>query len=294
MILWANLHGSFAIGLVIAAAFGLEALLSAENRAGALRQWLVFGLACAAAVLVNANGIDGVFHPLKIANMAMLPLIDEWKPSSPAVTPFFFAVLLLVLVLIWRKRPRLHAVRWALLAALLALALFQVRHQAVLAIAAAMLLPAMFAKDIAPATTVRRTAAVIAAAGIALFVAIRAILPITPAYGEANPWKLIAAVPSELRSQPVLNGYVMGGPLILSGIRPYVDGRGDMYGDDLVVGYKRMTDGDAAELSKAVRRWNIRWAILPNRYTKLVALLDRSADWRRVYKDEIGAIYVRR
>ena len=26
----------------------------------------------------------------------------------------------------------------------------------------------------------------------------------------------------------------MGGPLILSGIRPYIDGRGDMYGDDLV------------------------------------------------------------
>ena len=26
----------------------------------------------------------------------------------------------------------------------------------------------------------------------------------------------------------------MGGPLILSGIRPYVDGRGDMYGDELV------------------------------------------------------------
>ena len=29
----------------------------------------------------------------------------------------------------------------------------------------------------------------------------------------------------------MLNGYSMGGPLILSGIRPYIDGRGDMYGD---------------------------------------------------------------
>ena len=44
----------------------------------------------------------------------------------------------------------------------------------------------------------------------------------------------------------MLNGYSMGGPLILSGIRPYIDGRGDMYGDELVVGYSRIAHGDAA------------------------------------------------
>ena len=81
-----------------------------------------------------------------------------------------------------------------------------------------------------------------------MIVTIRAVLPIDLPENEANPWQLIAAVPPELRSQPVLNGYAMGGPLILSGIRPYVDGRGDMYGDELVVDYKRITDGDAASL----------------------------------------------
>jgi hypothetical protein len=131
------------------------------------------------------------------------------------------------------------------------------------------------------------------AGAIALFVAVRAILPIAPPYTETNPSRLLAAVPPELRGQPVLNGYSMGGPLILSGIRPYVDGRGDMYGDELVVGYKRITEGDAAELARAVQRWNIRWAILPNRYPKLVSLLDRSPDWRRTYKDQVGVIYVR-
>ena len=38
-----------------------------------------------------------------------------------------------------------------------------------------------------------------------------------------------------------------------------------MYGDELVLDYKRITDGDAAALDAAVRRWNIRWAILPRR-----------------------------
>ena len=75
---------------------------------------------------------------------------------------------------------------------------------------------------------------------------------------------------------------------------PKIVWRGDMYGDELVVGYKGITEGDAAELARAVERWDIRWAILPNRYAKLVALLERSPDWRPIYKDEVGIIFVRR
>jgi hypothetical protein len=100
-------------------------------------------------------------------------------------------------------------------------------------------------------------------------------------------------VPSELRSQPVLNGYSMGGPLILSGIRPYIDGRGDMYGDELVLGFYRMAHGDRAEFAAAVQRWNIRWAIIPNDSKGLIALLDSTPGWRRIRRDKVGAIYVR-
>jgi len=290
MVLWANLHGSFVIGLVIAAAFGLEALVASPDRGAALRSWGLFGAACLAAIFVNANGLEGVLHPLRIANLEMLPLIDEWKPSSPKVTPFFFLAVTAALLLIWLHRPRLHPVRWALLGFLLVLAMLQTRHQAVLAIVSAMLLPMGLARPherTAPAIPWFVTAAA------AALVVVRAVLPITLPSNEANPWQLIAAVPMQLRSEPVLNGYAMGGPLILSGIRPYVDGRGDMYGDELVVGYKRITDGDAAALAQAVQRWNIRWAILPHRYVKLVALLDRSAGWRKLHEDKVGVIYAR-
>ena len=292
MVLWANLHGSFVLGLLIAGAFGLEALLVSPDRTRALRQWLLFGAACAAMVFVNANGIAGVIHPLLVAKLQHLPLIDEWKPSNPTITPFFFVVLAGVIALIWFKRPRLHPVRWALLAALLALALFQTRHQPVLAIVAAMLLPPGFAKTV-PAGGIARSIGWMTAAAVAALVVIRTMLPVTLPYNEANPWKMIAAVPPELRDQPVLNGYSMGGPLILSGIRPFVDGRSDMYGDDVIVAYKKITEGDPAVFADSVRRWNIRWAILPLRYTKLIGLLDHSPEWRRIYVDKMGAIYVR-
>ena len=290
MTLWANLHGGYVFGLAIAAAFGLEALVASGDKARAFRQWLIFGLACAAAVFINGNGVEGVFHPLRFTQLEMLPLIDEWKPSSPAKTPFAFGVLAVVVVLIAWRRPRLHWVRWLLLAALLGAALLQVRHQSTLAIVAAMLLPAGFANSSQGATDSSWKWVLLGGAGILL--GIRAAMPIDLPQNEANPWKLIAAVPPELRSQPVLNGYSMGGPLILSGIRPYVDGRGDMYGDNLVVGFSRMSRGDAKLFDDIVRRWNIRWAIVPND-SGLVRLLDGSSGWRRIYRDEVGAIYVR-
>jgi hypothetical protein len=293
MALWANLHGGFVFGLAIAGVLGLEALIASADKPRALRQWLLFGLACVAACFVNGNGVEGVLHPLRFTQLQMLPLIDEWKPSSPSRTPFFFAVLAITLALMLWKRPRLPWVRWLLLAALLGLALLQVRHQAMLAIVAAMLLPHGFAAEPEADRRFDPRLGWIAAAAAVLLVGLRAAMPLTPPDNEANPWKLIAAVPPELRSQPVLNGYSMGGPLILSGIRPYVDGRGDMYGDALVVDYSHIAHGDAPAFGAAVNRWNIRWAILPNG-SKLVPLLDRSPDWRRFAHDQVGVIYIRR
>ena len=91
----------------------------------------------------------------------------------------------------------------------------------------------------------------------------------------------------------MLNGYSMGGPLILAGIRPYIDGRGDMYGDKLVLGFARIAHGDANEFEAAVQRWNISWAIVPNGSKPLIAMLDRTPGWRRIGGDKVGAIYVR-
>ncbi len=293
MTLWANLHGGYVFGLAIAAAFGLEALVSTPDKTRVIKQWGLFGLACAIAVFINGNGVEGVFHPLRFTQLEMLPLIDEWKPSSPAKTPFSFGVLAITLALIVWKRPRLPWVRWLLLAAMLGLAMLQVRHQAMLAILAAMLLPQGFATRDAVAALIDRTMGWVAAAGAAVLIALRAILPLTPDNNEANPWKLIASIPPELRSQPVLNGYSMGGPLILSGVRPYIDGRGDMYGDQLVVGFSRIGQGDRAAFDATVAKWNIRWAIIPNDSRAMIHLLDTTAGWRRIRHDQVGSVYVR-
>lgn len=293
---WANLHGGFVFGLLFAAVFGFEALVATPDKARVVRQWGLFGLACAIAVCINGNGLEGVVHPVRFTGLQMLPLIDEWKPSNPAVTPVFFGVLAVTIALIAWKRPRLHWVRWLLLAGILALALLQARHQAMLGIVAAIILPEGFAKGTGDAidATRRSRAILLTIPAMAFLVAVRTWMPIKPLENEANPWRLIAAVPAELRSQPVLNGYSMGGPLILSGVRPYIDGRGDMYGDDLVLGFAKIVHGDRASFDAAVKRWNIRWAIQPNESNRFIAMLDRTPGWRRIYRDKVGVIYVRK
>lgn len=293
IMLWANLHASFVMGLAIGAVFGLEAIINSKNRKRAFRQWAIFGLACIVAFCINPNGVHALLYPLSFKDLQLVPLIDEWRPSSPRVTPHFFVVLVLALVLIVWTRPRLSWVRWLLLGGLLGLALLQVRHQAMFAIVAAVILPAGFAQNRPAVQRVAPRLAWTLAISAAALVILRFLMPLYAPDNPANPWKLIATVPPELRSQPVLNGYSMGGPLILSGIKPYVDGRSDMYGDELVLGFWRMSRGDRAAFDDAVNRWNIRWAIVPNDSKGMIRLLDTTPGWRRIRHDPVGSVYAR-
>jgi hypothetical protein len=92
----------------------------------------------------------------------------------------------------------------------------------------------------------------------------------------------------------VFNGYSFGGPLILAGIKPYIDGRADLYGDAFVSDYEQITRGDRARFNRAVDRFGIRWTMLPPSSSPLIAALDASPRWRRIYADRVGIIHVRR
>lgn len=298
ILLWANLHGSWALGLAIAALFALDTLIAVKWERRVLMGWLVFGLVSTAMALLTPNGIDGFLHPLHVSQMATLQLVQEWRPSDLKTTPWFFAVLgVVVVALLWR-RPRLTPVRALLIAALTAMALYQMRHQAVLAIVAAVVLAPAFGRTsndpVAEDPKQRRQLYAGLAAAVALLAAVRLVLPLVPAENEANPRRALAAIPPKLRHQPVFNGYTLGGPLILAGTPVYIDGRQDFYGDRFLLDYKRMLDGDETAFENEAARRGIIWTMLPAKGAKLVAKLDRSPRWRRLYTDPSVVIHVRR
>ena len=298
MVLWANLHGSFAIGLVIAAVVALDACIKVGWRWPTVRGWLIFGIASTLAAMVTPNGVQGFLHPLSVAQLQTLPLIVEWRPSDWGRTPHFFVALgIAALLMAWRG-VSLRPVMAGLLALLLLLAFHQMRHQAVLAIVASMMLPRAMGRGPRPALLAdpqqRRLVAVGLMSALTGLLMFRMLTPLEPAENGANPKSAIAALPTELRTAPGLNGYGFGGPLILAGIRPYIDGRQDMYGDAFFADYRRILDGDRAAFDQAVRRFAVQWTMVPPRYPALIKRLDSDPAWERIYADEIAIIHRRR
>lgn len=287
LVVWTNVHASFPLAIVIAAAIALDALVAAKWRTWP--QWGAFLALSLLALLLNANGFHGVIQPFHITELKMLPTIMEWQASTPGLTPQFYGVLLLIVGLLLWRGAKLPIGQLLLLLVLLGLAFKQVRHQEWLAIVAAVILPAHFHSAGWPKPGIRPFLLLAVPA-----IAVRLLIPLVPTEDAANPRHLLAAVPAQLRDQPVLNGYTFGGPLILAGIRPYIDGRADMYGDAFFSDYVQITDGDTAAFNRAVRRYDIRWTILPYGDQALIKTLDASTEWRRLYADKIGVIHVRR
>ena len=286
LVIWTNIHPSFPLAPIVAGGIGLDALI--ETKWATLGDWLIFGGVSAGALMLNANGLAGVVQPIRISLLSSLSAIGEWRATSPTNSPIFFWLFILGLGLILWSRIKIPLGRLLLLLTLLALSFSHVRHQASFAIVAACIVPTLWRSQ--PDRHQVQQWFLIAAIP---FLAYSVLKPITPPESNANPWHLIRAIPPQLRNEPVLNEYSFGGPLILAGIKPYIDGRAEMYGDDFVKNYTDIADGNMQAFDLAVKRYGIRWIMWPTISKKLPNALDRSGEWRRIYADRIGLIYVK-
>jgi len=286
LVVWTNLHASFPLALIIEAAIGLDALISA--RWSTIRSWLAFGALSVLALMLNANGLAGLLQPFETSSLSMLPFIAEWHASTTNSTPEFFAVVIIGAGALLYSGVRVPIGRLILVLVLLGMAFLHVRHQSFFIIVAACVLPPLASRP----TTSNRSPRWLLAGALPLL-AWQASTPLLPAEGQGNPRRLIAAIPADLRNRPVLNDYSFGGPLILAGISPYIDGRAEIYGDAFVADYFKITGGDMRAFSDAVRRYDIQWTMLSHDQARLIRSIEASGEWRRVYADEIGVIDVR-
>jgi hypothetical protein len=128
--------------------------------------------------------------------------------------------------------------------------------------------------------------------GGALFVAVIAARLVTPQVRTDSPTAPVTAlahVPLALRRQPVLNDYDFGGYLIFQGIRPYIDGRTDMYGDVFMGDYNQIQFGNTAALNRAINHYGIGWAIAPPNLF-LTQALQRAPGWKQIYADKTAVV----
>jgi len=175
------------------------------------------------------------------------------------------------------------------------MALQHMRHEMLLAVLAPMLLARPIAEALGAraAPTPGPSRAWVAALSLLLsLTAARIALPISRGDSATSPMTALAAIPAELAVKPMLNNYAFGGYLIYAGLRPFVDGRADMFGDAFLGQYARILAGEPEAVEDALKRYDIAWTIFaPGQ--RVVAQMDREPGWRRLRADAWAVIHVR-
>jgi hypothetical protein len=298
MTIWANMHGSFIFGFALLGPMALEALIAAPagKKLTAVRGWVLFGLLALAAALVHPLGYETLLFPIKLMGLKSLSHVLEWRPESfDTLGPVEIDLLALIGFALYRPM-RVAPVRMLLLLGLIHLALHHTRHATILGLIAPMILARPIAEAVGCHPEAQRALTrVQSAVFLALFVVaslVRVAIPVKRVDGPTAPISALAAVPAELRERPGLNHYNFGGYLIYSGVKPFVDGRTDMYGDEFLEKFFHLAAADPKALDETLDKFNIAWTMFPPD-EPVVRLLDARPGWTRLYKDEFAVIHVR-
>lgn len=300
MVVWANAHASFIFGLALIGVFAIEALVVTTNHRATIREWGVFGTASLVGSLLTPSGFHGLIFPFYVSNLAVLPYIAEWLPVDFTTWSGFEIILLGTLFLLLFRPVKIPPFRLILLLYVLHLTLQHSRQQIVLAVVATLLLAEPIGRawrsvslpnPVLPWRTARPIIAILTILAVTL-TGYRLADPVRRSDSAGVPETALRRLPLALRTQRVFNEYSFGGSLILIGIRPYIDGRSDMYGDAFSIDYFKTSRGDIARFQRADAKWRFGWTILPPRNT-LNVLLNADPHWRRIYADETAVIHVR-
>ena len=267
-------------------------------------KWGAFLVAATACALLTPNGVKGLLYGFYVTSMPHLRWINEWKSFSFQSPSFFEMALFFTLFICLYRGVRVGAVRLGLLLLIFYLTLQHLRQEIILAVMAPLLLADPLRRVFEPSWTEHapptgwpppRDIAVAIAVVAALFgglVAWRVATPEVRRDSGVVPYTALEHVPAALRARPVFNNYSFGGWLVLEGVRPFMDGRSDMYGDDLLKLYLDVEAADPTAVDIALHRYNIQWTILAPS-SALVKRLDATPGWRRLYADKWAVVQVR-
>jgi len=314
MVVWANVHGSFTLGLALGAALALDAVLACPQgqRRAAAGRWAAFVVLSVVAAMVTPATWEGLWYTVHVMRLTVaLDVITEWRsPDFHRLQPLELW-LMLMLAIACTGRMRLPWLRLVLVLGLLHLALKHQRNVAVLGLVSPLLIAAPLARHWRATANTRRDAealdrwfaalavparpAAIGVAALAAALLIGAALQSNRFAPTAmrNPEVAVKAAMRAGAHGPVLNAYDFGGYLIHSGVPVFIDGRAEMYGDALLQrSMNALTLRDPADLPRLLDDFHIGWTLLePD--APAVALLDRMPGWRRVHADSVAVVHLR-
>jgi hypothetical protein len=325
MLLWANLHGGFVLGLVVLAiTVGGEWLNRATRRPDAWTrdELRAFGVTLGATLgvtIVNPNGIRQLLYPLTfVLPNAYTNLIQE--SASPnfhmPVIMVFEAMLLALAVAVFVGRPGLNWTHLLLVLAFTHLAFSQVRNVAVWAVVVSPLVAFYLQKavpgvrELFPMARYRRRpvsggAASILNVVLLLLVGVAYLVEGTHFVNAATlrqvevenfPREAMRYLDRHSLPPRVFVSYAWGGYLLWNEFpryRDFMDSRADtLYTASILDDYLAAYDADPSW--RAVLNERRVDTVLVERTAPLAQVLAQDRGWRLDYRDSIAVLYSRR
>lgn len=321
MVLWANLHGGFVLGLAIITPFAIESVVGADPDEcfNVCRRWVEFIVAAFLSALINPIGwhvYEFFFH---LMNNGYLKNISEWRMTKLAEDLDLLLWLNTLLMLSMLGMLRLPVVRIVFILVLFYEALLFVRYISIFAILIPFVIATPFGAgyktwlsgfgsrsslgsktsqklDFWFETFARPSSWVAKSAGFCLVL----LVALWAYYFNKNepnngivPERAVNQILAKGVTGNVLNTAGSGGYLILKGIPVYVDGRADLYGSEFMQRYTEIlsiTSPDA--LSSVLNSTHISWVLMPNG-ANLSKQMASVKGWEEFYADQSAVVYRR-
>jgi hypothetical protein len=307
-LLWVNTHGSFIIGIGVIATYLLAGLFSFEKGSVRAVAWTrsqrikleTALLLCIAVLPITPYGTQLAVYPFDMAFSQPINIanISEWRPMPFDILGgkmfLGYIVIFFLLQMFFRFTWRLEELCLALGGTVMAcihvrfVLLFVPFFAPVLAASLARWVPAYKRhKDQFIANAV-----IMAAVVIAMFHYFPSRADLDKKVAKTYPVAALDYLRTHNVSRRMLNGYGYGGYLVFSGEKTFIDGRGDLYERNGILGdYVYFINLKPGSL-QVIRNYGVETCLL-DRGDGLVTTLLASPEWRQIYSDNTSAILVR-
>ncbi len=318
MLLWANMHAAYIMGLLVLGLTLAGHILNRLTGAGGdvslswpqIRHLALVSLLALLAVLINPNGYRLLLVPLQTVSIgALQAFIAEWQAPNfhqPDIWPFAVMLVLLLVALSWGRRP-FDWVDYLLLAMGVYLALTAVRSISLFALIATPILSQHLHAGLERAGLRLRTVGQVRLriAWLNTGLVVMVVLAVAAKMGlaldrqatesalaERLPVAAVDAIQTAQLSGPMFNSYNWGGYLMftLPQIPVYIDGRTDLY-REFVADYVAVASG-SADWRVAFDRDAIQFALIESD-SGLADALRAAPDWEATYDDGLAAVFER-
>jgi hypothetical protein len=322
MVLWVNIHGGFFIGIVLLAIYITGNILHSlggypeqvrehRKKAKILFCYLTITLA---ACLINPIGAEILLFPIKFTSDRFLMdrVIEFLSPNFHDVLPFKYMLLATIGVLAI-SRTSLNLIETALVLLFSYMALYSARHVSLFAIIVAPLLLKSSENALRnlPAPLINfyelRNRNLTAIDGkvtgylwpsLAIMLIVGLALGGNLRFGFNEKRFPVAAVEFIMRENitgNMFNDDEFGDYIIFAAwpkYRVFMDGRSDMYGENLGAPYLRVINAQRG-WKDVLSQYKIDWIIFDTD-SALSAALREQVDWHAVYSDNVATIFIRK